>query len=138
MKTNTLIQLLLFAVLMISILACEEKKAGIPAPLDDIATLEKLATAYTEVSEQIPVSPVKLAPQARRKFIEQVFTTAGFDYLQTLKSLSEVQRDNITKSHRDLQELLFLPHHGLQQQAMKEIYSEKELTLVAKIETNFK
>lgn len=138
MQIKLFTRLLLIVALVISMLACGEKKANIPAPLDDIATLEKLAAAYKEVSEQIPVSPVKLAPLARRKFVEQVFTTAGFGYSETLMSLSEVKRENITKSHRDLKELLFLPHHGLQQQSMKEIYSEKELLLISKIESNFK
>lgn len=138
MQIKPLNRLLLITALAIIILGCEEQKAGIPAPLDDIATLEKLATAYRDVSEQFPVSPAKLAPKARRNFVEQVFTTAGFAYFDTLSSLAEIKRENITKSHRDLQELLFLPHYGLQPQAMKEIYSEKELLLIAKIESNFK
>ena len=122
-----------------SILAgCEPKKAGTPAPLNDIATLEILAKTYKEVSDQFPVNPVNLAPKMRRKFVEQVFSDAGFGYTETLTSLAQVKKENITKLHRDMQELLFLPHYSLQLDSVRDIYSEQELKTIQTITTRFK
>ena len=130
--------LIVLALILPIIVACEQKKAGTAAPLNDIATLEKLAQAYKEVAEQFPVNPVNLAPNVRRKFVEQVFSSAGFGYSETLTSLSLVKKENITKLHRDMQELLFMPHYRLQQDSMKDIYTEQELLTIQKITTNFK
>ena len=138
LPTKVLFHLTLLLLLALLIVACEQKKPGTAAPLNDIATLEKLAKAYKEVSDQFPVSPVNLAPNVRRKFVEQVFFSAGFGYSETLTSLSQVQKENITKLHRDMQELLFMPHYRLQADAMKDIYSEQELFAISKIETLFK
>ena len=137
-KTIPIFSILLLAALILGITACEKEQIHDPAPLNDIPTLEKLATAYNEISQQFPVSPSNLAPGARRKFVEQVFATAGFGYKETLASLSEVKKGDITKLHRDMRELLFLPHYGLPKEALTGIYSERELAFIAKIDNNFK
>jgi len=137
-KTISIVSTLLLAALILGITACEKEQIRAPAPLNDVTSLEKLATAYNEISQQFPVSPSNLAPGARRKFVEQVFTTAGYGYEETLASLSEVKKDDITKLHRDMRELLFLPHYGLPKEALAGIYSERELAFIAKINNNFK
>lgn len=136
--TITLIQIALLAALILGTNGCDREKPQIAAPLNDIATLEKLAAAYKEISQQFPVSPTNLAPAARRKFVEQVFATAGYGYSATLSSLSSVKKADITKLHRDMQELLFLPHYGLPKDSIDELYSEQELADIQKIESNFK
>jgi len=128
----------LLLVLMLGVSACTKEQSHTPAPLNDVATLEKLATAYSEVSQQFPLSPASLAPATRRKFVEQVFLSAGYGYTETLFSLSEVKKEKITKLHRDMQELLFLPHYGLAKDSLKEIYSDNELAAIRKIENSFK
>lgn len=138
LRNSPNISLLIIALIFALISACEQKQSGVAAPLNELSALEKLATAYEKLSEEIPVSPANLAPKARKKFVSQVFRNAGFGYFETLQSLSSVNSNEITKLHRDMQELLFLPHYGLQQRIMKEIYNEEERILIEKIKLNFK
>ena len=117
---------------------CAQQQPGVAAPLNNLQALEKLASAYEAVSEQIPVSPASLAPKARKKFVIQVFENAGYNYHETLKEISKIKTEEITKLHRDLLELLFMPHHGLSADDMKLIYSEEELVVINKTKSTFK
>lgn len=130
--------ILLIFLLLIFNSGCEPQKKGVAAPLNEVASLEKLAAAYEKLSEQVPVSPVNLAPKARKKFVVQVFEEAGYGYSETLTSLSKVNRNQITKLHRDIQELLFLPHYGFQRDIIKEIYTEQEQRDIELIISNLK
>ena len=108
------------------------------AVLDDKETLEKLASAYKTVSETIPVSPMNLRPSARKKFVEQVFTEAGYNYSATLYALSQVQGHAITQYHKDLKQLLFLPHYRVKLEETKDIYTAEEIKAIELINNNRK
>jgi hypothetical protein len=135
-KSRALFLIAILAILSVS--ACDTRKPGDAAPLNDTNALEKLAAAYQEISDQLPVSPVKLPPKARLKFVGDVFEKAGYGYRETLTSLAEVHREEITKLHRDMLELLFMPHYRMQHEALSEIYSENEIQAINKIKTVFK
>ena len=108
------------------------------APLNNKDALEKLANAYESVSETIPVSPISIRPAARKKFVEQVFAKAGYNYSATLHALSEVSADSITQYHKDIKQLLFLPHYRVNFEETKNIYSEEEIKSIKKINLNLK
>ena len=137
-KSGAWFPLTLCMLLIIPLVACEKQKAALPAPLNNVSSLEELAAAYEELSEQIPTSPVNLAPKARKKFVVQVFEKAGYGYSEPLQSLAKVNRSEVTKFHRDMQELLFLPHYGLQNQIKQEIYDEQQQQAIKLIENNFR
>lgn len=121
-----------------ALLGCNNQTPEEPAaPLGDILALEKLADAYKEVSNDFPVNPINLAPDVRKKFVKQVFSNAGYGYQRTLSALSEISNPEITKLHRDMQELLFLPHYRVGKEVWSDIYTDEEIQLVRKIEKNF-
>ena len=123
--------------LLIWLAGCTAQAPGIAAPLGDNAALEKLARAYEKTSEAIHVSPVKLKPEARRKFVEQVFRESGYGYSETLLELAKIQPATINQLHRDMKDLLFMPHYGVNFEETKQIYSETELKAIATIKKNF-
>lgn len=137
-KSGAWLLLILCILLIVPLVACEKQKAADAAPLNNVGTLEELAAAYEKLSEQIPTSPAKLAPKARKKFVVQVFEKAGYGYNETLQNLAKVNRGEITRLHRDMQELLFLPHYGLGDQIKQEIYDEQQQQAIKLIENNFR
>lgn len=108
-----------------------------PAPLGDKAALEALADAYKNAAKSIPMNPVKMPPASRREFVERVFTEAGYDYSRTLLALAGTQQKDISKHHRDLKQLIFLPRYGIKPEDAKAIYSEVEWRAMQKIEKSF-
>lgn len=134
---KTVLPPLLITALLIWLTACTSEQPGIAAPLNDRTTLEKLAKSYENVSESVPVSPVKLAPGARHKFVEQVFREAGFGYSATLIELSRIEPGEITQLHKDMKDLLLLPHYGVNFKETKQIYTQPELTAIEQINKNF-
>jgi len=108
------------------------------APLNNKETLEKLASAYKIVAETIPVSPVNLRPAARKKFVEQVFTEAGYNYSATLQALSMVQANSSTQYHKDIKQLLFLPHYRVKFEETIDIYTDEEIKAIEVINHNIK
>lgn len=137
MHFNQQLKICLLVSLLVAIAACSKPEQGVAAPLGAKAALEKLATAYEQASEPLPVSPVSLAPKARRKFVENVFAEAGYDYIETLASISNVKKENFTKLHKDMLELLSLPHYRMSQEDYPLVYSEDEIKLINKIEEIF-
>ena len=108
------------------------------APLNDKEALEKLASSYETVSDTIPVNPVNIRPTARKKFVEQVFSEAGYNYSATLHALAKVQPKSITQYHKDIKQLLFLPHYKVNFDKIKDIYSEEEIKSIETIRLNIK
>ncbi|WP_455222807.1 hypothetical protein [Kaarinaea lacus] len=108
------------------------------APLDDKNALEKLAATYEAAAESIPVSPTKLRPEARKQFVEKVFSDAGYNYAATLQTLAKVKPEAITQYHKDMKQLLYLPHYGIPFEETKEIYTEQEVQAIQIIDQNFK
>lgn len=131
-KINTL--LILFFVTSVS--ACTDSSdSDFPAtPLGDNHVLEKLADAYRKESDRLPGSLSFVTPKVKKKFVREIFKRAGFSYNKTLLVLANSDRHNITKLHKDLAELLALPHQGLNQKQKFEIYSESEIVLVNRID----
>ncbi|NOY63685.1 MAG: hypothetical protein GXP10_11160, partial [Gammaproteobacteria bacterium] len=107
--------------------------SGGAAPLGQQAVLEKLAESYVTVSEQLPSSPNMLSPTSKKMFVEQVFSHAGYDYSLTLQALADASFDPSNQSHKDLVELLFLPHTGKAPAALSDIYSASEVIAIEKI-----
>ena len=117
--------------------ACTTQRPDTAAPLNDKATLEKLAAAYEKVSQSFPVSPVNLIPKARRDFVEQVFTECGYGYSATLLELAKIEPAAITQYHKDIRDLLFMPHYATDFEESRRIYSEAEMKAIEQINTNF-
>ncbi|MDX1811829.1 MAG: hypothetical protein R3240_07780 [Gammaproteobacteria bacterium] len=100
--------------ILVNVTACGSSQPNqLAAPLDDKDALEKLAAAYETAAESIPVSPTQLRPQARKQFVEKVFSDAGYSYTATLQALSKVDPNKITQYHKDIKQLLYLPHYGI-------------------------
>ena len=127
------------ASLLLSVVACDNHGPKVAAPLGDKATLEKLAKAYRtiEESQKLDGSPLSLAPEKRKKFIEMVFAEGGYSYPATLHSLAENKLNVIDQNVKDMAELLLLPHHATAT-AMEDIYSAQELKDIRVIESKFK
>ena len=104
-----------------------------PAPLGDRQALEKLSSAYENLSERLPVAPAGLTPQGKLKFIKDVFKKAGYDYTNTLHGLAQTPREAVNPYHKDMMELLFLPQRGLNRQELKTLYSQEEVASIEKI-----
>ena len=117
----------------ITIYGCQPDQR-IAAPLGERAALEQLAGAYESLADQLPLAPTELAPQGKRKFVEDVFKKAGYDFGFTLSALAQVSQENLTPHHKDMMELLFLPHRGLSKEDREKIYSQQELAAITKIE----
>lgn len=101
------------------------KPAGQPAPVGDHAVLEQLAEAYRATAQQFPVAVHGMQPEAKRQFVEQVFSQAGYDYPATLLALAG-RIDATNPDHRDLAELLLLPRAGLSDEQVAKLFSATE------------
>ena len=122
-----------FILLLFIILSACQSDTRPPAPLGEHAALEKLATAYDSLRDQIPVSPSGLTPEGKLRFVEQVFQQAGFDYGKTLQDASQVSPQNITDHHRDMMQLLLLPNQGLSEENSKTLYNESQYANIEKV-----
>ncbi|HEY5602737.1 MAG TPA: hypothetical protein VIM41_06480 [Gammaproteobacteria bacterium] len=129
--------ILLFIAGIFNLAACESSKQSqrAAAPLGDKAALEKLAAAYETAAKPIPTSPMQLRPEARKRFVEQVFRDAGYDYFATLQALSKVAPESVTQYHKDIKQLLFLPHYGTVFEETKSIYNEQETQALQTIDS---
>ena len=122
--------------LLLTMTFCSENTPQVSAPPGDKVALEKLADAYRKYSDGLPSSPANLRPEARKKFIKRVFSTAGYSYQATLSALSTVQKPEFSQHHKDLQELLFLPHHNNRLQDLPDLYSGQEIVAIEAIIKN--
>ncbi len=117
--------------------ACSNGNSGLSAaPLGDRAVLEKLAAAWQEIAEaKMNVSPSRLPGDKRRRFVGEVFASAGYDYTKTLRQMAIGGIDKNNKLHKDLAELVLMPHRN-QRGAIDptDIYSMDELKDVAAVE----
>ena len=129
-------RLLLILVLLV-LSACDNGSLK-SAPIGDHSVLEQLADAYRNVAQEYPVQPASMRPAGKKKFIEGVFTTAGYSYSATLKTFAKQGVDTTNQDHRDLTELLMLPHKGLTDTDMAELYSIEELVAIRSIQSSLK
>jgi len=109
-----------------------------PAPIGDHAVLEQLADAYRSVAQQYPVQPASMRPEGKKKFIEGVFTTAGYSFSATLKVFAKQGVDVTSQDQRDLAELMMLPHKGLADTDMAALYYPEELDAIKVIQASLK
>lgn len=130
---------LLITLLLITVLvACEQQLPSIPAPPGDYAVLEELAEAYHQVARDYPVQPRNMRPPGRKEFVRRIFQAAGYDYAASLQALAGREMDVVNQDYRDLAELLLLPHQGLSDEAMEDLYSSEELAAIRTIEANLR
>ncbi len=123
--------------LALLLLACSNEPAELrAAPLGDRAVLESLADSYTKVSdEQLSVSPMNMAGEDRKKFVERVFSDSGYSYSKTLHqmALDGIQKSN--QLHVDMAELVLMPHRSPRYPVeLIDLYSAQELQDIAVVE----
>jgi hypothetical protein len=135
-KSRPVIKAILGLLVITALGSCGDEKALKPAPLGEHATLEKLAQSYRQVSANLPTSPTGLTPEGRRKFLEQVFHQAGYDYSATLIALAKVPPADINQNHIDLKQLLYLPHYDKRLKQLSDLYSEEEIAAIKAIDKN--
>jgi len=119
--------------LTIYLVGCQPTKPAGFAPLNSQDVLQKLANAYKKQAEPLPMNPLTLTPTQRKKFVKIVFSEAGYDYTSTLIHLAEIDPSSVNQLHKDMRDLLFLPHYGVNFQEVKSIYTEQERTAIDKI-----
>lgn len=126
----------LFAAVVLSSGCSGKPEAPVAAPLGDNAVLEKLAASWEKISSsKLGVSPANLPGNERKKFLEEVFSEAGYSYNATLKLLVSEGVEKGNKLHTDLAELVLLPHrHPRVPMDPAEYYSAEELQAVAALE----
>ncbi len=142
MMTNLKPIKFLAALLLILVLqACsDEPRELVAVPLGDRAALQTLADAYTSLSDlKLTASPSIMPADKRKQFLIEVFTKAGYSYGLTLRQMAGAEFDKNRKLHRDLADLVLMPHRNQRgtRVAMDRIYSGEELQDVAVIERAF-
>ncbi len=138
LKIKWIARLGLGVVAFVMVTACSQSPENlVPAPLGERAVLERLADAYTALSDKkLGVSPMSLLGDERHKFVTEVFAQAGYDYSATLRALAMGEFDRSNELHNDMVELLLMPHRSqtLVKMQPAEIYTSEELMDVAAIE----
>lgn len=118
--------------------SCQPAPSSTSAPLGDYATLEKLADAFRQVAQDYTVQPRSMRPEDRKQFVQRVFSTAGYNYTATLQAVARQGLDVTHQDHRDLVELLFLPHQGVAEEVWADFYSDTELAAIQAIKANMR
>jgi len=120
---------------LISLTACGDSDDKYPsATLGDLSALQKLADSYRQQSDRLEGTPLQLRPEARKKFLLHVFNKVGLSYHNTLIALGNTDIKTVSDKHRDLAQLLRLPHYGQEESVKKEIYDQEELAAINKME----
>lgn len=113
-----------------------EPGAPTAAPLGERSVLESLADAYTEVSDnRLNTSPMNLPGKERKEFVQRVFSASGYSYRETLRQMAAQGIDSANPLHRDMAELVLMPHRSQRFPAeLTDIYTPDELQDVAALE----
>ena len=119
------------------LLACSDNVQK-PAPAGEHAVLEELAAAFRTTSEQYPIQPQAMRPEARKEFLSKVFVQAGYSYSVTLLALADTELSTTNQDHRDFVDLLLLPGKGLSDADFASIYSADELLIVRRLRKEFR
>ena len=131
------LQILPLLLLLLSLPGCDNGTSK-PAPIGDHAVLEQLAESYRSVAQQYPVQPVSMRPAGKKQFVEEVFKNAGYSFSATLMAFATKGADANSQDHRDLAELLFLPHQGLGETGLATMYTGDELAAIKAIQASLK
>lgn len=127
----------LFVMVLLGLLACDNaSQKGVP--IGDHGGLEQLAAAYRKVLQAYPVAPASMPPEDKKEFVERVFTAAGYQYSATLKAFARHGIDGTNQDHRDLVDLLFLPHKGLTDAELPRLYPADELAAVRSLQAGLR
>lgn len=110
---------------------CAKQEAS-AAPISDKRVLERLAEAFEEVGQGLPVSPAIQPPKQKKSFVIDVFDRAGYSYRATLFAVA--QSDSNDEINRGLIELLLFPTVGVGPEDVNSIYSAEELEAVRKLQ----
>jgi accessory colonization factor AcfC len=133
---------IIISILLSSLLvACSsEPKPLTAAPLGDQAVLEKLAKSWEKVSNKnISVSPMSLAGNERKHFLEMVFADNDYSYSATLHVLATQKFDKNNQAYIDMAELVLMPHRNPKvPMEAADIYKPAELFDVAALERALK
>jgi len=132
-KTKSLIPPLALVLLLLLHACNNANQYQAAAPLGEISVLKALEKSYNTAANALPAAPTKLKPSVRRKFVEQVFQQAGYNYSATLMALAKTPSETINQHHKDMKELLFLPHHTLKFEDVKDVYTKEEQTAIVTI-----
>ena len=124
---------LLVFIILIALSSCADKTLP-PAPVNHEPTLQKLAQAYNELSDELAVTPRNLNVKGKRKFVEKVFEKAGFSYTETLKVLAATTKENRKQYFYDLKQLALMPATGIKKENLVEIFSSDEINSLNKID----
>ncbi len=137
---RVLASVMVLSALLLSACSSDNKELT-AAPLGDKAILQKLADAWDDVSEEkVSISPTGLPADKRRKFLGEVFTAAGYDYTKTLHAMATKGIDKTNTLHKDMAELILMPHRNQRGGSMDpaDIYSMDELKDIAALERMLK
>jgi hypothetical protein len=135
MKIKKTLCFMLIAVVFI--FGCSKDNNLVPAPIGNVHTLEDLADSYSKVSELFPMNIQALPPAQKREFVEQVFSTTGYDYSETLLSMGSTKLNAANKTQKDLAELLLLPASNLPAEDIADLYSDEEVKAINHIKATF-
>lgn len=131
-RVHYIFELCLIFLLSWPLVSCQSHSQP-PAPLGERQALEKLAKAYDDLSERLPVSPTGLTPEGKLAFVRKVFDRAGYDFTGTLYAFAQLRRDTLNNHHRDMMELLLLPSQGVKESDLAKLYSKAEFASIEKI-----
>ena len=67
-----------------------------------------------------------------------MFKKAGYSFSATLKLFARQGADVTNQYHRDLAELLFLPHQGQVEKELAALYSTEELAAIKALQASLK
>jgi len=122
---------------LFGLLACDNTSQKV-VPIGDHGGLEQLAAAYRKVLQEYPVAPASMQPEGKKKFVERVFAAAGYQYSATLKAFARQGIDGTNQDHRDLADLLFLPHKGMADAELPRLYTADELAAVRSLQAGLR
>lgn len=109
------------------VVGCSEQEAS-AAPLRDNTVLERLAAAYEEAGQNLPVSPAIQTPIQKKSFVIKVFDRVGYSYRATLFAVA--QSDAKDEVNQGLIDLLLFPTVGVGPEDVNSIYSADEVEAV--------
>ncbi len=125
----------LIVVALLTVSCGKSEDVSAPAPIGELATLERLAGEYERIAATMPMSPSQLPAKQRKAFVERVFAESGYSYSATLHQMAEGAWDTREENAKELARLLMFPHVNLRpEDSLSGVYSEQEQADIARLE----